>query len=60
MLTSSIRNLIACALGLAVAEGAIGLYLAYWLDVPPGPPIAVLGALVCLVAGAMPRPTVAA
>jgi len=58
MLTSSIRNLIACALVLALAEGAIGLYLAYWLDVPPGPPIAVLGALVCLVAGAMPRRTV--
>ena len=54
MLTTSIYGLIACALGLAVAEGAIGLYLAYWLDVPPGPPIAVLGALVCLCAGALP------
>jgi len=55
MLTTSIRGLIACALALAVAEGAIGLYLAYWLDVPPGPPIAVLGAVVCLAAGALPR-----
>ena len=60
MLTGSIRGLIACALALAVAEGAIGLYLAYWLDVPPGPPIAVLGACVCLCAGALPRRAVPA
>jgi manganese/iron transport system permease protein len=59
MLTSTIKGLIACALGLALAEGAIGLYLAYWLDVPPGPPIAVLGALVCLCAGAVARRAVA-
>ena len=31
---------------LALAEGGAGLYLAYWLDAPPGPPIAVLGAVV--------------
>ena len=53
MLTGSIRGLIGCALGLALAEGVVGLYLAYWLDVPPGPPIAVLGALVCLACGAL-------
>ena len=58
MLTTSIRGLIACALALALAEGVIGLYLAYWLDVPPGPPIAVLGAVVCL-AAALPRRTAA-
>jgi ABC-type Mn2+/Zn2+ transport system permease subunit len=50
MLTGTIRGLVACALALALAEGVIGLYLAYWLDVPPGPPIAVLGAAVCLAA----------
>jgi ABC-type Mn2+/Zn2+ transport system permease subunit len=50
MLTGTIRGLVACALGLALAEGALGLYLAYWLDVPPGPPVALLGALVCLAA----------
>jgi manganese/iron transport system permease protein len=55
MLTKSIGGLITGALVIALAEGAIGLYLAYWLDVPPGPPIAVLGAVVCLAAGAMPR-----
>jgi ABC-type Mn2+/Zn2+ transport system permease subunit len=50
MLTGSIRGLVTCALALALAEGVIGLYLAYWLDLPPGPPVAVLGALVCLLA----------
>jgi manganese/iron transport system permease protein len=55
MLTASVRGLIACALGLAVAEGAVGLYLAYWLDIPPGPPIAVLAAAVCLVLSSIRR-----
>ena len=27
-------------------RGVAGLYAAYWLDLPPGPPVAVLGALV--------------
>ena len=55
LLTASIRGLIACALALALAEGVVGLYLAYWLDVPPGPPVAVLGALVCLLATVVTR-----
>lgn len=59
MLTVSIRGLVACALALALAEGVVGLYLAYWLDVPPGPPVAVLGALVCLVASLSTRPSAA-
>ena len=46
VLARTTTALVAIALGLAVAEGAAGLYLAYWLDVPPGPPVAVLGALV--------------
>jgi ABC-type Mn2+/Zn2+ transport system permease subunit len=49
LITGSIRGLVACALGIALAEGVVGLYLAYWLDIPPGPPVAVLGAVVCLV-----------
>ena len=53
MLTGSIRGLVACALGVALAEGVSGLYLAYWLDVPVGPPVAVLGALVCLTLAAV-------
>ncbi len=40
----SVPGLIGWALALALAEGLVGLYLAYWLDLPPGPPIAVLGA----------------
>jgi manganese/iron transport system permease protein len=52
MLTGSIRALVACALAVALVEGVVGLYLAYWLDVPAGPPVAVLGALVCLVVAA--------
>jgi manganese/iron transport system permease protein len=56
MVTGSVRGLVACALGLAVAEGILGLYLAYWLDVPPGPPIAALGAVVCLALAAATRP----
>jgi ABC-type Mn2+/Zn2+ transport system permease subunit len=55
MLTGSIRGLVACALAVALAEGVAGLYLAYWLDVPAGPPVAVLGALVCLVVAAATR-----
>jgi ABC-type Mn2+/Zn2+ transport system permease subunit len=44
LVTGSVSGLIALALALALAEGVVGLYLAYWLDVPPGPPVAVLGA----------------
>jgi manganese/iron transport system permease protein len=53
MLTRSIRGLVAGALILALTEGVVGLYLAYWLDVPAGPPVAVLGALVCLLLAAV-------
>ncbi len=60
MFTSSIRGLVGCALALALAEGILGLYVAYWLDVPPGPPVAVLGALVCLAAAAATAPRRAA
>jgi ABC-type Mn2+/Zn2+ transport system permease subunit len=55
LLTTSIRGLVACALALGLAEGLVGLYLAYWLDIPPGPPVAVLGAAVCLAAGVCAR-----
>ena len=47
LLARSVPGLIAWALALALAEGLVGLYLAYWLDLPPGPPVAVLGALTC-------------
>jgi manganese/iron transport system permease protein len=44
LLAHSVRGLLCWAVALALAEGVVGLYLAYWLDAPPGPPIAVLGA----------------
>jgi ABC-type Mn2+/Zn2+ transport system permease subunit len=44
LLARSVPALIGWALGIALAEGVAGLYAAYWLDVPPGPPVAVLGA----------------
>jgi ABC-type Mn2+/Zn2+ transport system permease subunit len=43
--TRTVPALLAGAVALALAEGVGGLYLAYWLDLPPGPPVAVLGAL---------------
>jgi len=55
LVTTSIRGLVACALALALAEGVVGLYLSYWLDLPPGPPVAALGAAVCLATAALTR-----
>ena len=49
LLSGSVPTLIAWALALGLAEGVLGLYLAYWLDVPPGPPVALLGATTYLV-----------
>ena len=49
LLARSVHGLMAWAVALALAEGVVGLYLAYWLDAPPGPPIAVLGAVTYVV-----------
>jgi manganese/iron transport system permease protein len=46
LVTRTIPALLACSVALALAEGVAGLYAAYWLDLPPGPPVAVAGALV--------------
>jgi ABC-type Mn2+/Zn2+ transport system permease subunit len=45
LVAASVRSLIAWSVGLAAAEGVVGLYLALWLDVPPGPAVAVTGAV---------------
>jgi ABC-type Mn2+/Zn2+ transport system permease subunit len=45
LVARTIPALLAWSLALALAEGLIGLYGAYWLDLPPGPPVAVLGAV---------------
>jgi manganese/iron transport system permease protein len=61
LVANTIPTLLALSVGLALAEGIVGLYAAYWLDLPPGPPVAVLGALTFLVLGALrPRTRVAA
>lgn len=44
LVARSVPGLVGWAVTFAAAEGVIGLYLALWLDLPPGPPIAVLGA----------------
>jgi len=43
LLTDSLGTLLAAAVGLAALEGVGGLLLAYHLDLPPGPAIAVVG-----------------
>ena len=37
--------LLAWSAAFALAQGLLGLYVAYWLDLPPGPPVAVIGSL---------------
>jgi ABC-type Mn2+/Zn2+ transport system permease subunit len=44
LVARTIPSLLAWSVGLALTEGLVGLYAAYWLDLPPGPPVAVLGA----------------
>jgi manganese/iron transport system permease protein len=43
LLARSVTGLVGWALALAAAQAALGLYFAYWLDVPPGPAVATLG-----------------
>jgi len=43
LLAPSVRTLVLGAIGLALAEGVAGLWLAYELDAPPGATIALLG-----------------
>jgi ABC-type Mn2+/Zn2+ transport system permease subunit len=45
MLTERLRTLFVLAVALALLQGVLGLYLALWLDVPPGPTVAVAGAV---------------
>jgi len=54
LVTRSVAGLVAASVGVAAALGLLGLYGSVWLDVPPGPAIAVLGAAVyAVVAGAL-------
>jgi ABC-type Mn2+/Zn2+ transport system permease subunit len=56
---TSVRSLELLAAAIALAEGLVGLWLAYELDAPPGAVIATLGGavfVVALVAAALARP----
>jgi ABC-type Mn2+/Zn2+ transport system permease subunit len=44
LFASSVGELQALAVAVALAQGVAGLYAALWLDVPPGPVVALLGA----------------
>jgi ABC-type Mn2+/Zn2+ transport system permease subunit len=44
LVTGSVRGLLGAAVAMAAGEAVLGLYLSVWLDVPPGPAVAVLGA----------------
>ena len=44
LLARSVPELLGLSVALAAAEGIAGLYVALWLDVPPGPAVATLGA----------------
>ena len=45
LVAASVPALLAWSVALAAVEGALGLYLALWLDVPPGPAVALVGAI---------------
>jgi ABC-type Mn2+/Zn2+ transport system permease subunit len=66
LLTGGVGTLLAAATAIAVGQGTVGLYVSLWLDVPPGPAVAVVGstayALVAFSAAALrrrPAPVVA-
>lgn len=44
LLTRSVRGLLLASTAIAACQGILGLYVSIWLDVPPGPVVAVLGA----------------
>ena len=46
LVAHSVPALLIGSVGLAAAEGVVGVYIALWADAPPGPAIAVLGAAV--------------
>jgi ABC-type Mn2+/Zn2+ transport system permease subunit len=60
LLTNSLPSLLAASVALAAGESVTGLLLAYHLDLPPGPAIAIVGgamfALAALVSAAPRRP----
>src|SRR3954469_13351821 len=45
LVARTIPALLAWSAAFAPAQGLLGLYVAYWLALPPGPPVAVIGSL---------------
>ncbi|HEV7884127.1 MAG TPA: metal ABC transporter permease [Solirubrobacteraceae bacterium] len=56
LLTGSLRALLAASVALGAVEGCAGLLLAYHLDLPPGPAIALVGGAGFAVAAAASAP----
>ncbi len=44
VMTRSVRGLLVASVAIAAGQALLGLYAALWLDVPPGPAVAVVGA----------------
>jgi len=44
-ISRGIPALLAISVAIAVAQSALGLYVSLWLDVPPGPAVAVVGSM---------------
>jgi ABC-type Mn2+/Zn2+ transport system permease subunit len=45
LVARTIPALLAWSAAFALTQGLLGLYVAWWLDLPPGPPVAVIGSL---------------
>jgi ABC-type Mn2+/Zn2+ transport system permease subunit len=62
LLTASVGGLLRASVAVALVQATAGLYVALWLDVPPGPAVAVVGAALYAavsLAGAARRPGLA-
>lgn len=49
LLCASVAGLLRASVAVALGQSVLGLYCSLWLDVPPGPAIAVVGALLYVV-----------
>ena len=51
LLTETVTALLAVSVAVAVSQGVFGLYISLWLDVPPGPAVAVVGSTLYALVG---------
>ena len=59
LLSDRLPVMLASAVALALVQGVCGLYVALWLDLPPGPAVAALGGLVFAAVACVRRPSTA-